>query len=70
MTSNDRLALVPYAILLGSVGLAATAYLVPVPDWLTGVILLVGVVAGTYSSVFIASPVFFGLRQLFPQKLR
>ena len=46
MTSNDRLALVPYAILLGSVGLAATAYLVPaVPVWLTGGILVVGVVA-------------------------
>ena len=32
--------------------------------------LLIGVVAGTYSSIFIASPVFFGLRQAFPQKPR
>ena len=32
--------------------------------------LLIGVVAGTYSSIFIASPVFYGLRQAFPQKLR
>ena len=32
--------------------------------------LVVGVVAGTYSSVFIAAPVFFGLRQFFPQKLK
>ena len=32
--------------------------------------LLIGVVAGTYSSIFIASPVFYGLRQAFPQKLK
>ena len=32
--------------------------------------LLIGVVTGTYSSVFIASPVFYGLRQQFPQKLK
>lgn len=32
--------------------------------------LLVGVVSGTYSSVFIASPVFLGLRQYYPQKLK
>lgn len=32
--------------------------------------LLIGVVAGTYSSIFIASPVFYWLRQAFPQKLR
>lgn len=32
--------------------------------------LLIGVVAGTYSSIFIATPVFYLLRQAFPQKLR
>ncbi len=32
--------------------------------------LLVGVVTGTYSSVFVAAPVFFALRRAFPQKLK